>query len=427
MWFIKDPQDQNSHPIRDILDRPTMIQLRKIVVSAIMYALVVFCVVATVAGLASLGKGWIIPLRWKNRYINTSAHFLTQLLKQVYSEPLSDVPVDLTFLHLLLPYTMHYFRPVKFLKKAAEYTWRYLAAHLRLTSYMFGGRHDSEEYSSEWRPWSQILRSSGTKHTSRIRDGNFRRVPATDHIALPREMRATARVTEDGSPFDEDARATIEAQNAEAEKAKRIVKDDYTVVHLPPNFRERLIVLIISLWLIGAGFLGLLFSAPILLGRAVFTLTLGREVHDGYSLIVGFYLLWSCYVFGKAVDRMDKRRQRRGGDGPRGDLPIYVFKRGVLWCIKITYMIIFLGVVVPTLIATVVELYLLLPIRYALDPSITPRLRIADMWCLGILYSKIALHASHLQPPSPIVLGVRTVIILFIRSCIGAKRFVADC
>src|ERR1700730_948365 len=23
IWFIKDPQDQNSHPIRDILDRPT--------------------------------------------------------------------------------------------------------------------------------------------------------------------------------------------------------------------------------------------------------------------------------------------------------------------------------------------------------------------------------------------------------------------
>jgi E3 ubiquitin-protein ligase MARCH6 len=337
------------------------------------------------------------------------AHFLPQPLKRVYSEPLSDVPVDLTFLHLLLPYTMHYFRPIKSLKKTAEHIWRYFTARLRLTSYMFGGRHDSEEHSSERRPWSQIFQSSGAKLTNRIRDGTFRRVPATDHIALPREMRATARVTEDGSPFDADARAVIEAQNAEAEKAKRIVKDDYAIVYLPPNFRERLIILILSLWLIGAGFLGLLFSAPILLGRAVFALTLGREVHDGYSLIVGFYLLWSSYVFGKAVDRMDKRRQRRGGDGPRGDLPIYVFKRGVLWCMKITYMIILLGVIIPTLIATVVELYLFLPIRYALDPSITPRLRIADMWCLGILYSKIALHASHLQPPNRIVLGIRTV------------------
>ncbi|KAJ3511235.1 hypothetical protein NLJ89_g4212 [Agrocybe chaxingu] len=50
MWFIKDPQDQNSHPIRDILDRPTLVQLRKIFVSGLMYSFVVACVVGSIAG-----------------------------------------------------------------------------------------------------------------------------------------------------------------------------------------------------------------------------------------------------------------------------------------------------------------------------------------------------------------------------------------
>ena len=69
MWFIKDPQDQNSHPIRDILDRPTFTQLRKICVSGIMYSFVVACVVGSVAGLLVLGsKSSIMPFRWKNRY-----------------------------------------------------------------------------------------------------------------------------------------------------------------------------------------------------------------------------------------------------------------------------------------------------------------------------------------------------------------------
>jgi E3 ubiquitin-protein ligase DOA10 len=67
MWFVKDPQDQNAHPIRDILDRPTFTQLRKICVSGIMYSIVVACVVGSVAGLLLLGSKSIMPFRWKNR------------------------------------------------------------------------------------------------------------------------------------------------------------------------------------------------------------------------------------------------------------------------------------------------------------------------------------------------------------------------
>lgn len=68
MWFIKDPQDQNSHPIRDILDRPTLTQLRKICISGLMYSFVVVCVVGSVAGLLVVGSKSIMPFRWKNRY-----------------------------------------------------------------------------------------------------------------------------------------------------------------------------------------------------------------------------------------------------------------------------------------------------------------------------------------------------------------------
>lgn len=68
MWFIKDPQDQNSHPIRDILDRPTLTQLRKICISGLMYSFVVVCVVGSVAGLLVVGNKSIMPFRWKNRY-----------------------------------------------------------------------------------------------------------------------------------------------------------------------------------------------------------------------------------------------------------------------------------------------------------------------------------------------------------------------
>lgn len=304
---------------------------------------------------------------------------------------------------------MHYFRPVKTLKKIADYIWRILAARLRLTSYMFGGRHQAEEFSHAQWPWSRFRSAKPSPGPQLVRDGTFRRVPATDDIALPREMRATAQVTEDGVPVDEEARVLIAAQNAEAEKAKRPIKGDYTVVYIPPHFRQRLIAFIGVLWLIGATSLAFFLITPMLLGRAVFSIMLGREVHDGYSFIVGVYLFWACYAFGKAIDRMDKRRQRRGGDGPRAELAFYVAKRSLLWSVKISYMVLFLGIVVPTLIAIVVELYLLMPIRYFFNSQTTARIRLVDMWCLGILYTKISIHANQLRPPNRITSGLQTV------------------
>jgi E3 ubiquitin-protein ligase MARCH6 len=74
MWFIKDPQDQNSHPIRDILDRPTLVQLRKIFVSGVMYSFVVTCVVGSISGLLVLGNKSIMPIRWKIRLVIHLSH-----------------------------------------------------------------------------------------------------------------------------------------------------------------------------------------------------------------------------------------------------------------------------------------------------------------------------------------------------------------
>ena len=67
MWFVKDPQDQNFHPIRDILERPTFVQIRKLILSAMMYALVVASGVATVSGILRVFSQTIMPFRWKIR------------------------------------------------------------------------------------------------------------------------------------------------------------------------------------------------------------------------------------------------------------------------------------------------------------------------------------------------------------------------
>lgn len=67
MWFIKDPQDQNFHPIRDILDRPTFMQLRKLAFSAVMYSVVVACGMGSIVVFFRLWGRTLMPLRWKMR------------------------------------------------------------------------------------------------------------------------------------------------------------------------------------------------------------------------------------------------------------------------------------------------------------------------------------------------------------------------
>lgn len=73
MWFIKDPQNQNMHPIRDILERPTFTHLYKLFQSAIMYALVVVCGVGNVSCIVQVFTPSLLPFRWKPRY----GHFVS--------------------------------------------------------------------------------------------------------------------------------------------------------------------------------------------------------------------------------------------------------------------------------------------------------------------------------------------------------------
>lgn len=335
-------------------------------------------------------------------------------------EPLSEVPIDLILLQTILPYTMKYFRPKKFIRRYSIHIWKFLCAQLRLSSYMFGERHPEEEFTPrEWRffPW----RPADTKVSDDEQpfDGCYRRVPATDNVAIARDMKVTAQVTQDGEAIDEEAQRHIDAQNAEAIKQKRIPKDDYTVVYIPPHFPYRVMGFILALWTVGSFFIAGVVATPIGLGRQIFRVFADKEVHDGYAFILGFYALWASLYVGQIIDRMERRRQRwtTSASGVpvavnRAAWPLYIVKRSLLWAAKTGYMVAVLGVVVPILVAMVVEVYVVLPIRFMLEPELVPRVRVVQMWALGVLYVKIGLRAQRRQPPNRLTMGLREVSVM---------------
>jgi len=66
--YFRDPQDPTFHPIRDILDRPTASQLRKLGVSALMYSFVIFGGLGSAILLVRMEPfTQLLPLRWNPR------------------------------------------------------------------------------------------------------------------------------------------------------------------------------------------------------------------------------------------------------------------------------------------------------------------------------------------------------------------------
>jgi E3 ubiquitin-protein ligase MARCH6 len=278
---------------------------------------------------------------------------------------------------------------------------------------MFGERHPSEEVALEgfFSFRSRHADGSGTREAPT--EGGWRRVPANDNVAIVRGMRATVEVTEDGKPINDAEARLLKLQNAEAERHKRNVDEDYTVVYIPPFFKYRVFIFILAVWSVCCVAIAAMLAGPVLLGRRFFLLFTAREVHDGYSFLLGFHLLWGCWLVAQAVERLDRHRQRRE-HGSRAWWPLFLAKRSSLWLAQASYMAIFLVFVIPTLIALVMEVYVLLPVKLIYDPRMVVRVKLVEMWVLGLFYTKIILRLPGFEAPRQMNDGIQRVSVIFL-------------
>ncbi|KAI8822200.1 uncharacterized protein EV422DRAFT_566636 [Fimicolochytrium jonesii] len=130
MWFIRDPNDPQFHPMNDILERPVLTQIRKLAFGTMMYALMVVGGVGGVVGCVWVydhltgqteGPGKMWPLKWD------------------LSEPMSEFPIDLLIFHFVVPWTVAWIQPKELLERLVQAWFRVMARHLRLTSFLIGG------------------------------------------------------------------------------------------------------------------------------------------------------------------------------------------------------------------------------------------------------------------------------------------------
>jgi E3 ubiquitin-protein ligase MARCH6 len=388
MWFIKDPHDPTFQPVRDLMERTVLAQIRKLAISGVIYiCFVAVSIRSLYYGMAALSFGSVsfLPLRWNMRYVFQS-RLCAILANRKRRIPLSVTSFDLIFVHVFGPLILRYAKPRRLARRIASVVFARLAKTLRLSSYLLGGDHLAER--SHFRSWNGQINPT--------EQGGYRRVPNNDSVPIIRGRRMHIETDVDGQALTAEGEKRMKAQDAESIKSKRDVKKDYVVVYVPPNFYTR--VVLFTLGVVMAGVVTLFFctTVPITLGRIAFTRITQEHVHDGYALIVGLVVCWGCFTVARSIDMALKYRDPPEPKAPprnRAPLAIYLIKRGSVWVSKFTWLYLLLGIMVPMLVGSVMHFYFVIPLSVATVRDFKPTINLVQVWAEGMLYLKFFLKA----------------------------------
>ncbi|KAG0294409.1 hypothetical protein BGZ96_001248 [Linnemannia gamsii] len=401
MWFIRDPNDEGFHPVREILERPVFLQLRKLGTGALMYlTLIVLGVSLTTQSVYWLMNG-VLPLRWP------------------VDEPLSDIPIDMLLFHLAVPLTIRWMNPADRFKILFIGWWKKLAETMRLSSFMYGNdgkRYPEEEGHIVYRTWKAWLlryrppfpklETSGDDTVGSgeeldvdapvifVPDGGLYRVPSTDRVVHLKNRRVLVPVDTEGRALDpkEDMPAEIdplmEILPRGREPRQPIDPKEHTVVvYTPPNFKRRLISFIVIMWTSTMFFLAFSIVIPLVLGRFLIAFMTHRSVHDVYSFVVGVYIVGIVWRIQEWLSTNYGALKAEGA--ARVNVPAHmttILETGKTIAKTVFFGLAF-GVLLPFLLGFTVELFTILPLRTALGEDV--KVIFAMTWALGLLYMRI--------------------------------------
>lgn len=384
--FIRDPDDPTFHPVRDVLERNVATQLRKILFSALVYGgLVVVCLGGVVWGLAYAFKG-VLPIHWSS------------------NEPVLEFPIDLLFYNFLMPLAVKFFKPSDGLHAMYSWWFRRCARMLRLTWFMFDERKEDEEGYHVRRTWADVLRGAEGDTFLRVanddpnepflldpelrayfrQDGRYVRAPASDQVRIPKNTKTFIDVDE----FNERIDGKWDGPNSAYGKQSSLYKQ----VYIPPWFRLRIFLFILSIWVFAALTGVSITIVPLVFGRQVFARIIPRHVrkNDVYAFSIGIYILGSALYaivhLGKFISYV-KSALAVDANTPRKIIRqasrIAVRVASVAW----TYTaFLFL---LPTLFAFLVEFYFIVPLHTYFAVGEPHVVHFVQSWTLGLLYLKL--------------------------------------
>lgn len=349
LWFIRDPDDPTFHPVRDVLERNVVTQLRKIAFSALVYgALVILCLGGVIWTIGKLFSG-IFPIQW------------------ITTEPVLEFPVDLVLYNFVTPLLLRLFKPSDTVNSMYAWWLRRCARGLRLSHFMFDDRRKDEEGHHVHKTWKSMLlmrqaeitdeKSVSDGQTSDVylqRDGKYVLTPCSDQYRPPKAGEAFLHTD------DED----VYIVDKDGKKSEHFAK-----MYVPPLFRVRVTLFLVCLWL---------FSATTGLGATLVPLVFGRraiqwvfpgiKVNDIYAYTIGAYTL-SGALFAALKSNQAVRHVREKTQAI--DLRAWCVKAAsvAVRFAKCVYVYGFLGIALPTFVAFILQFYVIMPLHTYLVAS----------------------------------------------------------
>jgi E3 ubiquitin-protein ligase MARCH6 len=354
LYFVRDPNDANFHPIKDVLERKLLSQLSKIGISAIIYSiLIVFCL------------GGVI-------------HFLRYVLHVSYLpvkfQPKATAEQFLTIAPLIAIYNMsiHMFsraiRSLNILHKFWSLVFATSCSTLRLSSFILYKPLRQEQGTVYYgsivarlllakpdytHPVSlEVARNGEWNKAYFVADGTFVRAPNTDSISSRKRYNLFVTVNKDDERLD----------GLEGVQEDELTQ--YYVVYRPPNFRIRIALLLCYVWAYGALVVMAVSAFPLYIGRAMagtilpdFTADLG----DGVLVAIGLIPVMA------AVFLMDKWSEVKAWT--RTVMASMAMSRAVTVCYHAARLV-FLGFVftcIPIFLGVLLDLYITFPLAKVLD------------------------------------------------------------
>ncbi|KAI4153483.1 MAG: hypothetical protein L6R39_001550 [Caloplaca ligustica] len=401
LYFIRDPDDPTFHPVRDVLERSVFTQLCKIAFSALVYGgLVIVCLGGVVWGVSSAFKG-VFPVHWSS------------------NEPVLEFPVDLLFYNFLMPLAVKVLRPSDGLTKMYGWWFRRCARGLRLSHFLFGDKREDEEGRHVRRSWRDVLaRKVGDAKNPVIgedrqqlaqdrgvdafflRDGRYVRTPASDQVRIPKGSHTFVEVNEAGNRVDG------QPENDQGLHGRN--NRQFSTVYIPPHFRLRIGAFIFLLWLFAAATGVCLAVIPLVLGRYVFShiFPLHARRNDVYAFCIGinilggagFLLLNASSIFNYVRQSLVPSRESTVLNVLR-ETSYYTAR-----LLRVLYTFAAFAILLPSFVALVMELYLVLPLHTYFSKGTADHHTIYFIqdWTLGVLWvnmlGRLVLWNAHTRP-----------------------------
>lgn len=427
LYFIRDPDDPEFHPVRDVLERNVTTQLRKILFSAFVYgALVMICLGGVVWGLA-MSLPSVLPIHYSS------------------NEPVLEFPIDLLFYNFLMPLAVKFFKPAEGLH--AMYTWwfRKCARSLRITWFLFGERRvdeeghlvlkrDSPHRELPWwrrlflelsedsavpKSWNDIFEGGTAKPVATIGaeqmakmntikaslvdsgqlipDGRFVRTPGSDQVKIPKGRRVFLEVTENNVRQD---------GKADQPETDLYSTPQYQFVYVPPNFRARVSLFILLIWIFAAVTGVSITIIPLVFGRRLFQLLIPDNIltNDIYAFSIGLCVLGSAAYTFFHVSSICAAIKTWVTATVSSVCSGAALKRAfgiALRVARVFYAYFFILLLFPLMVTSLMELYAMIPLHEFMysgtltgDPQVAATtskhtIRVIQSWTVGVLYMKL--------------------------------------